>query len=423
MGRVRGVDKAGRIEIQPWMTATETTIVMVALSALGEPARFVGGCVRDAYLGLSDRDIGDLDIDIAIPASPRSVIARLKEAGIRTVLTGIDHGTVTAIVGSAHFEITSLRRDVETFGRHARVAYTDNWAVDAKRRDFTMNALFSDADGSLYDPTGGLSDLSAGRVRFVGDAAARIEEDVLRLLRFFRFHAWYGRMPPDAEALAACRTMAGRLVELSAERVWSEMRRILLAPDPAAVLDLMAENEILDHVLPEARERVRLAALCHLEDRLGLESDVVRRLLAVVDVAPDEAARLVRRLRLSRREGSRIAAVVEHARELNSKMDAKSSRRALYRLGADLFRDAALIGWAGDGAAAWGGPWRVAEDWSPLAFPLNGADVLALGVVKGPDVGRVLGRVEDWWMGEDFSPNRAACLRRLRKEAAQAEEP
>ena len=154
------MDKAGRIDIQPWMTATETTIVMAALSAPGEPARFVGGCVRDAYLRLSDHDIRR-DIDIAIPASPKTVIARLKEAGIKTVPTGIDHGTVTAIIGSAHFEITSLRRDVETFGRHARVAYTDNWAVDAKRRDFTMNALFSDANGTLYDPTGGLSDLNA----------------------------------------------------------------------------------------------------------------------------------------------------------------------------------------------------------------------------------------------------------------------
>lgn len=391
----------------------------MALNIDGEPARFVGGCIRDAILGHS---VGD--IDIATPAAPKTVIARLAAAGIKTktVPTGIEHGTVTAFVNEAQFEITTLRRDVETFGRQARVAFTDDWAVDAERRDFTINALFSDADGTLYDPTGGLPDLNSGLVRFVGDAAARIEEDILRLLRFFRFHAWYGRTPPDAEALAACRAMADRLVGLSAERVWSEMRRILLAPNPAAALDLMAKNEILDHVLPEARQRARLTALCHLEDQLGLEPDDVRRLLAVIDVTPDEAARLVRRLRLSRREGSRIIAVVEHARELNSKMDAKSSRRALYRLGTELFRDAALIGWAGDGVAAWAGPWGVAEDWLPLAFPLNGADALALGVVKGPGVGRVLGRVEEWWMGENFGPNRAACLRRLEKEATKAED-
>ena len=414
------MDKAGKIDIQPWMTATETTNVMVALTADGEPARFVGGCIRDAILGLSVGDIGDLDIDIATPAPPKTVIARLAAAGIKTVPTGIDHGSVTAIVDAAHFEITTLRRDVETFGRHARVAFTDDWAVDAERRDFTMNALFSDVDGTLYDPTGGFADLRAGRVRFVGDAAARIEEDALRLLRFFRFHALYGRLPPDAVALAACRAMADRLASLSGERIWSEMRRILLAPDPAAALDLMAEYSVLDHVLPELRPRARLAALCQLEDRLGLESDANRRLSAVIDVTPDEAASLARRLRLSRREGSRIAAVAEHIQVLNSGMDAKTSRRALYQLGAQLFRDAILIGWAGDGVAAWAGPWRVAEGWTPPAFPLKGADALALGVAKGPAVGRVLGGVKEWWMDEDFGPDRAACLRRLRKEAAQA---
>ncbi len=409
------MDKAGKIDIQPWMTASETTAVMAALTVDGEPARFVGGCVRDAILGHS---VGD--IDIATPTPPETVIARLAAAGIEAVPTGIDHGTVTAIVGAEHFEVTTLRRDVETFGRHARVAFTDDWAADAERRDFTMNALFGDADGTIYDPTGGLADLRAGRVRFVGDAAARIEEDALRLLRFFRFHAWYGRSPPDEEALAACRAMADRVASLSAERVWSELRRILLAPDPAAALDLMAKNGVLDHVLPEARPRARLAALCQLEDRLGLDSDAVRRLMAVVDVSPAAAAGLARRLRLSRKEGARIAAIVEHAEALTSGMDARASRRALYRLGTDLFRDVALIGWADDGEAAWAGPWRIVEDWRPPAFPLTGADALALGVAKGPAVGRVLGRAEKWWIGEDFRPNRAACLRCLRKEAEQA---
>ncbi len=409
------MDKAGTIDIQPWMTATETRVVMAALTADGETARFVGGCVRDAILGHS---VGD--IDIATPAPPETVIARLAAAGIETVPTGIDHGTVTAMVGAAHFEITTLRRDVETFGRHARVAFTDDWAADAERRDFTMNALFADADGTIYDPTGGLADLRAGRVRFVGVAAARIEEDVLRLLRFFRFHAWYGRSPPDEAALAACRAMADRVAGLSGERIWAELRSVLRAPDPADALDLMAENGVLDHVLPEARPRARLAALCQLEDRLGLDSDAARRLIAVVDVTPDDAAALARRLRLSRKEGARIAAIVEHAEALTSGMDARTSRRALYRLGSDLFRDVVLIGWAGDGVAAWAGLWRVVEDWRPPAFPLTGADALALGIAEGPAVGRVLGRVEEWWIGEDFRCNRAACLRRLRKEAALA---
>lgn len=411
------MDRAGTIDIQPWMTATETTAVMAALTVDGEPARFVGGCIRDAILGHS---VGD--IDIATPAPPETVIARLAAAGIKAVPTGIDHGTVTAIVGAVHFEITTLRRDVETFGRHARVAFTDDWAADAERRDFTMNALFGDADGTIYDPTGGLADLRAGRVRFVGDAAARIKEDVLRLLRFFRFHAWYGRSPPDEEALAACRAMADRVAGLSGERIWAELRRILCAPEPAGAIDLMAENGVLGRVLPEARPRARLAALCQLEDRLELDSDAVRRLVAVVDVTPDDAAGLARRLRLSRKEGVRIAAVVEHAVALTSGMDPRASRRAIYRLGADLFRDVALIGWAGDGVAAWAGPWRVVEDWRTPTLPVTGEDALALGVDKGPAVGRILGRVEEWWIGEDFRSNRAACLRRLRKEAAQADD-
>ena len=409
------MDKAGTIEIQPWMLAAETSAVMAALTVDGEPARFVGGCIRDAILGNS---IGD--IDIATPAPPETVIARLEAAEIKAIPTGIDHGTITAVVGATHFEITTLRRDVETFGRHARVAFTDDWAADAERRDFTMNALFGDADGTIYDPTGGLADLRAGRVRFVGNAAARIGEDVLRLLRFFRFHAWYGRSPPDEEALAACRAMADRLPGLSSERVWSELRRILMAPDPATALDLMAEYGVLDHLLPEARPRARLAALCQLEQRLGLAPDGVRRLVAVVDVTPDGAAGLARRHRLSNKDRARIVAMVEHDGALTSGLDARAGRQALYRLGADLFRDLALIGWAGDGVAAWEGLWRVAEDWRPPAFWLTGRDVLSLGVPKGPAVGRVLGRVEEWWIGEDFAPDLAACLQRLREEVAQA---
>ena len=409
------MDKTGTIDIQPWMTAAETTAVMAALTVDGEPARFVGGCIRDAILGNA---IGD--VDIATPAPPETVIARLAAAEIKSVPTGIDHGTITAIVGAAHFEITTLRRDVETFGRHARVAFTDDWAADAERRDFTMNALFGDADGTIYDPTGGLADLRAGRVRFVGDPAARIEEDVLRLLRFFRFHAWYGRSPPDKDALAACRAMADRLPGLSSERVWSELRRILLAPDPAAALDLMAEYGVLDHLLPEARPRARLAALCRLENRLEFAPEAVRRLVSVVDVTPDAAAGLARRLRLSNKQRDRIVANVEHAGALTSGMDARASRRALYRLGADLFRDVVLVGWAGDGVAAWEGLWRSAEDWQPPAFWLTGRDALSLGIAKGPAVGRALGRVEEWWIGEDFGPDRAACLQRLREEVAQA---
>jgi poly(A) polymerase len=409
------VDKAGTIDVQPWMTAPETRAVMAALIAENEPARFVGGCIRDAILG---NPIGD--IDIATPAPPETVIARLTAAGIKSVPTGIAHGTVTAVVGASHFEITTLRHDVETFGRHARVAFTDDWAADAQRRDFTMNALFGDADGTIYDPTGGLDDLRAGRVRFVGDAAARIEEDVLRLLRFFRFHAWYGRSPPDESALAACRAMADRLPNLSRERVWSELRRILLAPEPAAAFDLMADNDVLAHVLPEARSRARLASMRRLEDKLALDPDPVRRLIATVEITPDNAPGLAERLRLSNKERARIVANVENAGGVDSGMDQRDAQASLYRLGAALFRDIVLVGWAGDGDAAWSRLWEIGKTWQPPRFMLKGADALALGVAKGPAVGRLLRRVEDWWVGHEFRPDRAACLRRLREEAAKA---
>ena len=199
---------AGRFDPPGWMTAPETGSVMAALTAEGSVARFVGGCVRDAILA---RGGAIADIDIATSDPPERVIALLGKAGLRAIPTGIEHGTITALSGARHFEITTLRRDVETFGRRARVAFTDDWAVDAARRDFTMNALYADADGTLYDPTGGLADLRAGRVRFVGDAALRIQEDALRLLRFFRFHARYGQGEPDAAGLAAAAAAAPSL--------------------------------------------------------------------------------------------------------------------------------------------------------------------------------------------------------------------
>src|SRR6202043_3407136 len=218
---------AERMVPQPWMGEAATRAVLRALGAEGGAARFVGGCVRDALLG---RAIGD--IDIATPLAPEEVMRRLEAAAIKAVPTGIAHGTVTAVVPPRHFEITTLRRDVETFGRHARVAFTDDLAADAARRDFTMNALFLDADGNLFDPMGGLPDLRAGRVRFVGNAETRIREDVLRLLRFYRFHAHYGSGEADTAARAACRDLAHLLPTLSGERVAAETLKLLAAPDP-----------------------------------------------------------------------------------------------------------------------------------------------------------------------------------------------
>ena len=396
---------------------------MAALTARGAEARFVGGCVRDAVLG---RPVAD--IDIATHDPPETVIALLEAAGIRAVPTGIDHGTITAVTGGAHFEITTLRRDVETYGRRAKVAFTDDWTADAARRDFTFNALFCAPDGTLYDAFDGLADLRAGCVRFVGDARERIREDVLRLLRFFRFFAHYGNPPPDAEALAACRELAPCLPTLSGERVRAELFRLLAAPEPASVVALMAKEGVLAHLLPEPWNIPRLAALAALDPGLGTP-DPLRRLAALVVHDGDGALALAARLRLTGAERDRLVAIAAALAEFTPPADKAARRRWVYRHGAALFRDLVLLHWAG--ATAGGSPDdpvapRTLDALTELEappipeFPLKGRDVLALGVPRGPAVGTLLAAVEDWWVAGDFQADREGCLNRLAALAAAA---
>ena len=415
-----------RLDPQPWMTAPETVAVMAALSAAGGEARFVGGCVRDALLG---RKVSD--IDIATHEPPERVMNLLSRAGIKAIPTGIKHGTVTAVVGTRHFEITTLRRDVETYGRHAKVEYTDDWRADAARRDFTMNALFCGADGTLYDPFGGLADLRTQRVRFVGDPEARIREDVLRLLRFFRFHAHYGRPPPDAAALAACRALASLLPTLSGERICGETLKLLAARQPADVIELMQEDGILAHVLPEATRVDRLRALIAIEGAaprdLVPRADPIRRLAALLAGSEAGALAVATRLRFSNAERDRLIGLAGDP-EPSPDLDAPARRRLIYRLGPARFRDRALLAWAAsvaDGAAmdrrvteAWIDVLRSGADWAAPRFPLKGRDAVRLGVPPGPSVGRLMATLEDWWIAGDFAADRAACLAKLAELAA-----
>ncbi len=418
---------AGRIAPPDWMEAESTRAVIKALTSDGGEARFVGGCVRAAVLGRAVRDI-----DIATVETPERVIALLEKAGIKAVPTGIAHGTVTAVIGEARFEITTLRLDVETDGRHAKVAFTNDWARDAARRDFTINAMFLAPDGQLFDPCRGLADLKVGRVRFVGDAHERIAEDVLRLLRYFRFFAEFDRPPPDAGALIACRDLAGELAKLSGERVRAELMKLLIAPGAAATVEIMAEEGILPHVLPEARAFARLAALCAIEDATaapGAAPDGLRRLACVLDVDGAGAKAVAARLRLSNADADRLTALAGRAEGLGPGADAKAVRRRLYRLGADNFRDLALIEWAGAKAADADLPEAVAESyraqlataagWRPPSLPVGGEDVLALGVDAGPEVGALLDGIEAWWLDQDFRPGREACLDKLRELAGR----
>jgi poly(A) polymerase len=394
------------------MTAPETDAVLRALGAGGAELRFVGGCVRDAVLG---RPIGD--IDIATPEPPDLVMARLAAAGLKAIPTGIEHGTVTAVAGGRPFEITTLRRDVETFGRHARIAFTDDWREDAARRDLTINALSCTPDGVLHDYFGGLQDLAQGRVRFVGDARRRIAEDRLRLLRFFRFLAWYGRAGPDPEGLAAAAEAAPQLAQLSGERIQAEMLKLLAAPDPVPVLALMDSRGVLAHALPARTRMARLEALLRIEPVAQVAPDAVRRLSALLEPDPTGVERVAERWRLSNTDRERLVAVAAPEPMLRPDMPPHGQRLCLYRLGPLRWADRVVLAWAealAGGAAGEPGPWvdllRLPQRWSPPTMPVKGRDLLRLGLQPGPQVGALMAALEAWWIEQDFAPDREACL-------------
>lgn len=382
------------------------------LDALGPEARFVGGCVRDALIGAAPADL-----DLGVPYPPEETVARLKRAKLRAIPTGIAHGTVTAAIEGRNFEVTSLRRDVETFGRHARVAFGADWREDAARRDFTINALSMAPDGALYDYFGGRADLAARRVRFIGDARARIGEDVLRLLRFFRFHARFGGDAFDPPGLAACRACAASLPGLSAERVRAEMFRLIEGPRAAAMLAAMREAGALAHWLPEADgpALARLASLARFEAAAGEPPDAIRA-LAVFDL---DARNFAARWRLSNAEGARLARLRAPPARVTLDADAPATRRAFYALGVDL-RDRVLIDAADftDVAAALERH-RRAQAWTRPTSPVGGADLRALGIEPGPGFGELLHKIESTWIASDFAASKESLLE-LAKNAARA---
>jgi len=405
-----------RLPPQPWLAAGPTQAVIQALTAGGSPVRFVGGCVRDALIGRPVRDI-----DLATPDPPETVIRLVEAAGLKAVPTGIAHGTVTVVADHRPFEVTTLRRDVETDGRRARVAFTDDWTADAARRDFTMNALSADPDGTVHDPFGGIADLRAGLVRFVGDARARIREDVLRILRFFRFHAHYGAAAPEPAGLAACAELAPLIAGLSAERVRDELLKLLLAPDPAATLAVMEEAGVLREVAQTAAAHPVLARLTGLERGMGHEADAIRRLAALLPAESDAAAALARRLKLRNRDRDRLVAIAASPPGVMPGDSHGDRRRALRRLGPQAYRDAVLVAWAraGGSEAELAAALAVAAEPIPR-FPLQGRDALALGLPPGPEIGRLVAAVEAWWEAGDYRADRAACLARLRALSARS---
>ena len=383
-----------------WLKAPSTQKVLAALASAGHEARVVGGAVRNALLG-----VAVVDIDIATPAAPESVMQVMQAAGLAAIPTGIDHGTVTVVCDGRPFEVTTLRRDVETDGRRAVVAYTADWAEDARRRDFTVNALYCDAGGRVHDPLGGYPDLAARRIRFIGDAADRIREDFLRILRFFRMHAVYGAGPLDRDGLLASERNRDGLARLSAERVRAELLRILTAPGAVAAVMALHEHGILSFVLGAAPRPGLLAGLAASEARLGLRADPVLRLSVLALAVEDGKPPLVDRLRLAgseqrdllvfdRRWGERMAATTE-----------VEQRRELYRLGAEAWRRHVLAALAGGaGPDRFDALYNLPQVWPPPRFPLSGKHVLALGLPPGRAVGTLLVAAEEWWVAHDFPP-------------------
>ena len=383
-----------RLEGQAWLSDPATAAVLDALEAEGGPdcARFVGGCIRNALVG---RPVDD--IDIATRLTPERSMAALKSAGIKVVPTGLVHGTVTAVADRRPHEITTLRRDVQTDGRRAVVAFTDDWAEDAARRDFRLNALYADRTGAIFDPTGqGVADALAGRVVFVGDAGTRIEEDYLRILRFFRFFAWYGRTEPDPEGLAACAARAEGLSRLSAERVSKELLKLLAAPDPRPAVRAMLGAGVLDRLLPEP------GLLTAFETLVELSDDPVLRLSALLPDDPAAVGAVARDLRLPKATGTRLMAAA--AGPLTPSTDPKILRAMTYRWGTQSVTDRLMRGWAllPDQADAARTSLSLIQAWPVPRLPVGGHDLARLGVEPGPDTGRLLNAFEEAWIADDF---------------------
>jgi poly(A) polymerase len=380
----------GRLPDLKWRKDRELVHLLGVLGAAEGETRFVGGCVRDSLLRLPVSDI-----DLATRLQPEQVLDRLKAANVKAVPTGLAHGTVTAVIGGKPVEVTTLRRDVSTDGRRATIAYTDDWREDAARRDFTINALSADpADGEVHDHFGGLEDLERRHVRFIGDPLTRIAEDHLRILRFFRFHARFGRGAPDSAALAACTARANDLMALSRERIADELLKLLTLPEPVDAARLMVEQGILRPVLPEIADVAALERLVEAERASGVAPAAIRRLAALLPADPELANSVAARLRLSKKAARRLVLAADRW--------IAAPQRLAFRIGGESAIDRLLLaGEAGPEVAA-------LAAWQPPRLPLSGGDLIAMGLVAGPIVARTLQQVEREWEEAGFPADKQA---------------
>jgi poly(A) polymerase len=400
-----------------WLRERAVARLLSMLGRDGEEARVVGGAVRNALLGQPIKEI-----DIATTAVPEEVVRRATAAGFKPVPTGIAHGTITVVVDGHPFEVTTLRQDVETYGRHAKVAFGRDWRGDAERRDFTINALSASADGTVYDYVGGLDDLAARRVRFIGEPRARIEEDYLRILRFFRFHAAYGQGEPDRQSLHACILGRAGLDRLSRERVRMELMKLLVAPRATPTLVVMSEVGLLLQVLGGVPYLAGFEMMAKVEAAAGLAADPVQRLGGLAVAVPEDAERLNERLRLSNAEHARLVAMGAHWRRFSPENGEKAARALLYELKPQSYVDCALLAWARAEASAHEQAWRdlvlLPQRWTAPAFPIRAADLIARGLKPGPTLGQALHAAEQAWVAADF-PQGDAALRAIADRAVR----
>jgi poly(A) polymerase len=403
---VTAAGEAVRIADTAWLTTGALAKLMAALDRDGEEARVVGGAVRDVLIGEPTGDV-----DVATTALPPEVIARAQAAGFKAVPTGIDHGTVTVVVDHRPFEVTTLREDVETFGRHAVVRFGRDWRADAARRDFTINALSLTRDGVVHDYVGGLADIAVRRVRFIGQAAARIAEDYLRVLRFFRFHAAYGVGRPDPEGLQACIDARDKLDRLSRERVRMELIKLLIAAHAVPTLAVMAESGLLGPVLGGVPYLAGIGNMAKVEAACGLAADPVRRLGALAVMVAEDAERLWQRLRLTNAQHDRLASMADAWWRVTPG-DEAAARALLYRLGPEPFVDRVLLAWARSEAGAADGAWRamatLPQRWTAPAFTIRAAHLIARGVARGRGLGAALAQAEEAWIAQGFPRDKAA---------------
>jgi tRNA nucleotidyltransferase/poly(A) polymerase len=389
-----------RLDDAPWLKSGPAARVLELLNSDGEEARVVGGAVRNALL---DRPIGD--IDIATTAVPDEVIRRAKVAGIKSVPTGIEHGTVTLVVDAKPFEVTTLREDTETFGRKAKVAFGRDWGRDAERRDFTINGLSVDAEGRVHDYVGGLEDIAARRVRFIGEPAKRIAEDYLRILRFFRIYAAYGAGPPDRTSYLACISGRAGLANLSAERIRVEILKLMVADGAVVAVNAMADGGLLLPIFGGIAYTGPFATLISIEHALDMLPDPIRRLGALAVAVTEDARRVASRLRLTNAETKALDSMGHRWWRLAG-MDEARAKRRLYRLGEDRYRDRLILAWARSGEGSDAISWRelasLPARWTAPKFPLKAAELLGRGLTQGPELGQALALAEDAWLAADF---------------------